>query len=151
MYPEERYGISFISEEQAKIYQVVLDAQEAALKNVRPGATFKMLENAASAVLRRFGYDGYQEHSIGHYVGMAVHDVGKVQPFEAGVVIAVEPGIYMPEKNLGIRIEDTVLVTEDGCEILSRDAPKEIAEIEKLMAEKDKGVFLKRIDVDNMR
>ena len=58
------------------------------------------------------------------------------KPFEAGVVITIEPGVYMPEKNLGVRIEDTILVTEDGYEVLSKDVPKEISEIEKLMDEK---------------
>jgi Xaa-Pro aminopeptidase len=124
------------SEEQAEVYQVVLNAQAAALDKVRPGSTFHELEEAASEVLRHHGYEDYFTHGIGHYVGMSVHDVGEKKPFEAGVVIAVEPGVYMPEKNLGVRIEDTILVTKDGYEVLSKDVPKEISEIEKLMAEK---------------
>jgi Xaa-Pro aminopeptidase len=67
---------------------------------------------------------------------MSVHDVGSPVPFEPGVVVTVEPGVYMPDKNLGIRIEDTVLVTRDGCEVLTKAVPKEIPEIEKLMSEK---------------
>ncbi len=66
---------------------------------------------------------------------MATHDVGESKPFEPGVVIAVEHGVYLPERNLGVRIEDTVLVTPDGCEVLTQDAPKEIRDIEKLMSE----------------
>jgi Xaa-Pro aminopeptidase len=124
------------SEEQAKVYQAVLDAQAAALDKVRPGSTFRELEEAASEVLGHHGYEDYFTHGVGHYVGMSVHDVGEDKPFEAGVVITVEPGVYMPEKNLGVRIEDTVLITKDGYEVLSRDVPKEISEIEKLMAEK---------------
>ena len=72
---------------------------------------------------------------IGHYVGMCVHDVGpRGVPLKEGMVFAIEPGLYYPEKNTGIRIEDTVLITQDGCEVLTKDVPKEIDEIEKLMA-----------------
>jgi Xaa-Pro aminopeptidase len=128
------------SEEQAGVYRVVLEAQKAALGAVRPGATFDDLEDAADKVLRRHGYDKYKKHAIGHYVGMAVHDVGKAEPFQPGTVLAVEPGVYIPEKNLGIRIEDTVAVTETGCEVLTGDVPKEIDEIEKLMSEDSRPV-----------
>jgi Xaa-Pro aminopeptidase len=124
------------SREQAEIYQVVLDAQTAALEKVRPGVTFKELDEAARSVLARHGYEEYFSHGVGHYVGMSVHDVGGKAPFVAGAVITIEPGVYIPDKNLGIRIEDTILVTKDGYEVLSEDVPKEISEIEKLMAEK---------------
>jgi Xaa-Pro aminopeptidase len=122
------------SKEQAAVYQVVLDAQKAAIEAVRPGATFDMLERAAHRVLQQAGYGKPMPHSIGHYIGMSTHDVGKPAPFQAGVALAVEPGVYLPDKNMGIRIEDTVLVTQNGCEILSDGVPKEIADIEKLMA-----------------
>jgi Xaa-Pro aminopeptidase len=124
------------SKEQAKVYQVVLDAQKAAFEKIRPGATFGMIDEAVHAVLRRSDLEDNLSHSVSHYIGMSNHDVGKWEPFAAGVVIAVEPGVYMAEKNLGIRIEDTILVTKDGYEILTADAPKEMAEIEKLMSEK---------------
>jgi len=142
--PDFRYYVSDISRtfpvsgkfsrEQAEVYRVVLQAQKAALDAVRPGATFDDLEDSALAVLERAGYEKYVMHGVSHYVGMAVHDVGEPAPFEPGVVIAVEPGVYISDRSLGIRIEDTVLVTKEGCEVLSRDVPKEIAEIEKLMA-----------------
>jgi Xaa-Pro aminopeptidase len=131
--------------EQAAVYQAVLDAQKAVIEKVRPGATFYMLEGAARQALEQFGYGKLMPHSVGHYVGMAAHDAGKWAPFEAGVVLAIEPGVYMPDKNLGIRIEDTVLVTKDGCEILSGDAPKEIVDIENLMAEKERLPVFKAI------
>jgi len=74
---------------------------------------------------------------IGHYVGMAVHDVGpRGIPLKEGMVFAIEPGLYYAEKNLGIRIEDTVLITRDGCEVLTKGVPKEIDEIERLLASK---------------
>jgi Xaa-Pro aminopeptidase len=123
------------SEEQVKVYQVVLEAQKAALDKIRPGATFGEIDEAVREVLGRSGYGPYLSHGVSHYVGMSTHDVGKSEPFEAGVVITVEPGVYIPDKNLGVRIEDTVLVTKDGCEILTKEMPKEISEIEKLMAE----------------
>ena len=124
------------SGEQARIYQVVLDAQKAALAKVRPGSTFEALEEAAREALKPSGYDRYLTHLVSHYVGMSAHDAGDGAPFEAGVVLAIEPGVYLPDKSLGIRVEDTVLVTKEGCEILTADVPKEIAEIEKLMAER---------------
>jgi Xaa-Pro aminopeptidase len=124
------------SQEQAKVYQAVLDSQKAATEKVRPGATFTDLNNAARESLDRFGYSRYLTHGVSHYVGMSTHDVGSAVPFEPGVVVTVEPGVYMPEKNLGIRIEDTVLVTRDGYEVLTNLVPKEIPEIEKLMSEK---------------
>ena len=124
------------SAEQAKVYQVVLEAQKAALAKVRPGATFSVLNATVKGVLERYDYAQYLPHGVSHYVGMSTHDVGASEPFEPGVVITIEPGIYMPDKGLGIRIEDTVLVTRDGYEILTDGAPKEINEIEKLMSEK---------------
>ena len=122
------------NEEQARVYRVVLDAQKAALAKIRPGATFDDLDKAVHEVLKRHDYDRYLPHGVSHYVGMAVHDVGESKPFEPGVVVTIEPGVYIPEKNLGVRIEDTVLITKDGCEVLTKEAPKEISEIEKLMA-----------------
>ncbi len=124
------------TQEQAKVYQIVLDAQKAALEKVRPGATFALVANAAREVLSRAGYEKYLPHGVSHYVGLATHDVGSIEPLGVGVVLTVEPGVYIKEKDLGIRIEDTVLVTKDGYEILSRDVPKEISEIERLMAER---------------
>lgn len=120
--------------DQADVYRIVLEAQKAVVAAVRPGATFEGLERAAAEVFDAYGCGRHALHAIGHHVGMAVHDVGGTGTLAAGNVIAVEPGLYMPEKNLGVRIEDTVLVTGEGCEILTGDVPKEIDAIEKLMA-----------------
>ena len=122
------------SVEQARVYGAVLDAQKSVLEKVRPGASFEDLDAVAKEVLARHGYDKYTLHGVSHYVGMSVHDTGASVRFEPGIVIAVEPGVYLPEKNIGVRIEDTVLVTEDGCEILTGDVPKEMIEIENLMS-----------------
>ena len=124
------------SEDQARVYVIVLEAQKAALEKVRPGATFDSIGDAAREVLGHYDYAAYLTHGVSHYIGMSTHDVGESKPFEPGVVISVEPGVYLPEENLGVRIEDMVLVTENGCEVLSKDVPKEIGEIEELMSEK---------------
>jgi Xaa-Pro aminopeptidase len=124
------------SEEQSRLYEVVMEAERAAIGKVKPGASFADLNAAAHAVAERHGYGRYWQHGVSHFVGMSVHDVGAATRFEPGMVITVEPGLYLSEKNLGIRIEDTVLITRDGCEVLTLDVPKERAEIEKLMAEK---------------
>jgi Xaa-Pro aminopeptidase len=71
----------------------------------------------------------------GHFVGLSVHDVGaKGLPFREGMVFAVEPALYITEKSIGVRIADTVLITRNGCEVLTKGVPKEIDEIEKLLA-----------------
>ena len=75
---------------------------------------------------------------FGHYVGMAVHDVGSFgnEGLKPGMVFAIEPGLYNPATGIGIRVEDTVLITEDGCEVLTSGVPKEIDDIEKLMKQR---------------
>lgn len=123
------------SEEQARVYRIVLEAHKAALENARPGGTFEDMQQAVMEVLERYHCSENLLHGVCHYVGMAIHDVGKARPFEPGVVIAVEPGVYFPDRQLGVRIEDTVLITRDGHEVLTAEAPVEISEIESLMAE----------------
>jgi Xaa-Pro aminopeptidase len=72
-------------------------------------------------------------------VGLGTHDVGpRVERLQEGMVFAIEPGFYYPEKNIGVRIEDTVLITKDGCEVLTRDVPKEIDEVEKLLSQRER-------------
>ncbi len=129
-----------------KAYQVVLDAQRAAEALLRPGATFGDLERASRKVFEERGMtewsyahskEGSVRHGLGHYVGMAVHDSGTYRErFEPGMVITIEPGWYDKDAGYGIRIEDTYLVTADGFERLSAGAPREMDEIEALMAAK---------------
>jgi Xaa-Pro aminopeptidase len=121
------------TEEQARVYEVVLEAQRAAIAKIKPGATFASINTAARDVVEHAGYGKFWRHGVSHYVGMSVHDVGGMDPFEPGVVITVEPGIYIPEKSLGIRIEDTVLVTRDGCDLLTTAAPRDIPSLQNLM------------------
>jgi Xaa-Pro aminopeptidase len=123
--------------EQRKIYEVVLRAQKAALAKVRPGAKFQEIEDAAQKVIADAGYYDYFIHGVGHHVGIDVHDGGYYSfmevPLAENAVITVEPGIYMPGKHIGVRIEDTVLVTKDGPKLLSGKLPREPDEIEKVM------------------
>jgi Xaa-Pro aminopeptidase len=120
--------------EQRNIYDVVLRAQRAALKKVRPGVTWDELQETASKVIADAGYYNYFIHRLGHFVGLEVHDAGVyAEPLRENMVITLEPGIYIPEKKLGIRIEDVVVVTKDGARVLSDRLPREPDQIEKLM------------------
>lgn len=148
------------SSAQREIYQIVLDAQEAALAMIKPGVTWQAVNQRSREVLadgllklglikdtspeqvNRFVY-----HGLGHSVGLNVHDVS-TQVLEPGVVYTVEPGIYIAEGlegvdpkywNIGVRIEDTIVVTESGHENLSISAPRTIKEIESLMKKKGVG------------
>lgn len=128
---------------QRKIYELVLATQQAAIDSVRPGMTRWDLERIARLYLREHskglcdgGCDRYFLHGLSHWLGMDVHDVGDDSaPLEPGMVLTIEPGIYLPDEALGVRIEDDVLVTEEGHTVLSVGAPRTVAEIESLMSE----------------
>jgi len=124
--------------EQREVYEVALEVQKACIEVYRPGVTEEDVQKHVAEVLKEKGIDPRGlKGGMGHYVGMAVHDVGlRGIPLKEGMVFAIEPGLYYPEQNLGVRIEDTVLITKDGCEVLSKDVPKEIDEIEELMAKR---------------
>jgi Xaa-Pro aminopeptidase len=127
---------------QREIYEVVLGAQKAAIANVRPGARIRdNLYRVAYDYINTHGKDlhgdslgKYFTHGLTHHVGLDVHDLSDNNvPLEAGMVITIEPGVYIPEENLGVRIEDTLLVTPTGFKNLSGALPKEVQEIEKLV------------------
>jgi len=124
--------------EQRETYQIVLEVQKACIEAYRPGATQDSVRKHVESVMREKGLDPRGlRGGFGHFVGMATHDVGpRIERLKEGMVFAIEPGLYYPEKNLGIRIEDTVLITKDGCEVLTKDVPKEIDEIERLMTQR---------------
>jgi Xaa-Pro aminopeptidase len=125
---------------QRKIYDLVLKAQKAALAMVRPGVYFEDLDAAARKVITDAGYGDYFIHGLGHFVGLDVHDAGAYhEPLAAGMVITIEPGIYLPNEKLGVRIEDDVLVTETGAKVLSDGLPREADEIEKWMESRKTG------------
>ena len=121
---------------QAELYDVVFEAQAAGIAAVKPGATMRDVESACSAVIAKHNFSEFVRHGACHYIGMEVHDVGaggaKLVP---GVCFTVEPGLYEESTGIGIRIEDVVCVTESGCEVLSRDVPKDRATVEKLVQE----------------
>lgn len=119
----------------AEIYDVVLEAQQAGIAAVKAGASLMTIETACRKVLKAHDMSKLMPHGAGHYVGMEVHDVGSYsKALEPGVVITVEPGVYDKESGIGIRIEDVVLVTADGCEVLSAGVPKDRKTIEELVA-----------------
>jgi Xaa-Pro aminopeptidase len=127
---------------QRALYDLVLATQQAAIDSVKPGMTIGRLNSISRAYMREHSgdlcggesCDRYFIHGLSHWLGMDVHDVGdysaKLAP---GMVLTVEPGIYIPAEQLGIRIEDDVLVTANGYDLLSKGAPRSAAEIETLM------------------
>ena len=186
------------SKEQAEIYQIVYDAQEAAAKKIKPGAMFNQPSNAAAETIKQglaklglitapnakyelmfngkpYEVDQYRlwyMHGWGHWLGMNVHDVGDyAAPLKEGMIFTNEPGIYIREdaldylpdtpvnkafiakirpvfekyKNIGVRIEDDMLVTKTGVEWMSKALPRSIADIEELMAKSSKEINAKNL------
>jgi len=125
------------SSEQRKIYDLVLKAQKAAFALVRPGAYNEDHDAAARQVIEDAGYGDFFIHGLGHFVGLDVHDAGAYQePLAAGMVLTLEPGIYLPDRKLGVRIEDEVLVTETSARYLTDGIPREPDEVERWMRER---------------
>jgi Xaa-Pro aminopeptidase len=133
---------------QREIYEIVLGAQNAALAALKPGMTIggqgdTSLQKIAMGYIDSHGKDKeghslgkYYIHGLSHHVGLDVHDPsGPSRPLEPGMVITIEPGIYIPEENLGVRIEDDVLITPTGYKLLTARLPRTVDEIEKIMAE----------------
>lgn len=111
------------SKEARQLYGAVLEAQQAAIGAVRPGVTAAEVDGAARGVLRKRKLARYFTHSTGHGLGLEIHEaprlaVGQAQKLESGMVVTIEPGAYIPGK-WGVRIEDVVLVTPSGCEVLA--------------------------------
>jgi len=111
------------------LYSAVLEAQLAGTAAVRPGVEAQDVDAAARNVLRKHKLDKYFTHSLGHGVGIEIHESprlarGESQTLETGMVVTIEPGAYVPGKG-GVRIEDMVLVTKTGCEVLT-PTPKEL-------------------------
>jgi Xaa-Pro aminopeptidase len=132
------------TDRQRAIYGLVLGAQQAALDLVKPGATIAELTRAArdyidansGGLCGGGSCDRYFVHGLSHWLGMDVHDVGEYAvPLQPGMVFTIEPGIYIADEQLGVRIEDDVLVTPTGYELLSAGAPRTAADVEKLIAE----------------
>lgn len=143
------------TENQKLIYQIVYDAQEAAFKTLKDGSSTALASNAANEVisegLLKLGiikdkkdYRKYYTHGLSHHIGLDVHDRSSSRTLSKNMVITIEPGIYIPANSdcdkkwwdIGVRIEDDVLITQNGYENLSNFAPRSIAEIEKKMTSK---------------
>jgi Xaa-Pro aminopeptidase len=121
--------------EQRAVYELVQQAQEAAMAKLKAGAYYEDLSNAARDVFRRAGRIDDFYHGLGHPVGLDVHDPGDLtQPLPAGAVITIEPGLYVQSAGYGVRIEDDFLITPTGFERLSAGIPRTISEIEACMA-----------------
>lgn len=159
---------------QREVYDVVLDVQEECIKATSVGQTVKgrqelsielltegmkklgLLKGKTKDLIKKKAYMKYYMHGVGHYLGLDVHDAGRYfvdqkaresRPFEPGMVLTVEPGLYIPPddksapakyRGIGVRIEDDVLVTKDGNRNLTSKVPKEAEEIEELMAKRRK-------------
>ena len=140
------YPVSGVfSDLQKEIYQAVLNCNLAVIEYVKPGLTIPQLQEYAISVLKKECLKRgliktedeilkYYIHNVSHFLGLDTHDVGdRRRPLVPGNVITVEPGLYFVEEGIGVRIEDDVLVTEDGCQVLSKGIKKEIADIERLL------------------
>jgi Xaa-Pro aminopeptidase len=121
------------SDAQLKAYRTVLEAQQAMIAAIKPGVTRNVVSGIAQDIYKRNGFDPAYAY-IGHYVGMSVHDVGDwALPFQAGMVLALEPIIDLPEQQLHVRIEDTVLVTDSGARVLTGGVPKDVEGVTRLV------------------
>lgn len=140
------------SPEQRQIYELVFNAQDAAIKACKPGTSLPELDAIARGIINKGLKDlgiiaqtttrhTYYPHGLGHHIGLDVHDRGNYDKLVENMVITIEPGIYIPENSncdkkwwgISVRIEDDVLITQNGYELLSSSAPRTIEEIERVM------------------
>jgi Xaa-Pro aminopeptidase len=156
------------SDAQKEIYELVLKAQLAVIKEIKPGLAWNVLQAVAVKVLTKGlvelgiiklpvqeaidqkAYQAFYMHNVSHWLGLDVHDVGAYRKhahwrvLQPGITLTVEPGLYLSASdnldsvwhNIGVRIEDDILVTENGCEVLTKEVPKTVNEIESLMGAK---------------
>ena len=135
------------SERQKLVYNIVLEGQRRVIEAIRPGVAFSSLNELLKAYyfeeLQKIGLvrtaedvTKYYYHGVSHYLGAETHDIGRYidRKLQPGMVLTVEPGLYIEEWEIGIRIEDDVLVTEDGCEVMTAAMLKTVEEIEAFMA-----------------
>ncbi|OPJ58055.1 aminopeptidase P family protein [Clostridium oryzae] len=133
------------TDRQKQLYEIVLKGLEAAIAKTKPGQPKHLLQQVSKDVMAeeliKIGMikkpeeiNKYYLHGSGHFIGLYTHDVGNDEAtLEEDMVFTLEPGLYFAEENIGIRIEDTILITKDGCEVLTDNIPKTVGEIEEFM------------------
>ncbi len=126
------FAIGEFDEEIRRAYAVVRDAQKAAIASIHAGVTCESIDHIARSIIGQAGLGDYFVHRLGHGVGLDIHEPpylvrGNRQTLATGMCVTVEPGVYVPGR-FGIRIEDVVAVTDDGCELLTRDVPTDMSE-----------------------
>ncbi|GAB4386787.1 MAG: aminopeptidase P N-terminal domain-containing protein [Phycisphaerales bacterium] len=119
--------------EQRELYNLVLRALDAGIRAARPGATFVDVDMASRAVIDKAGLGDTFVHGIGHHIGLEVHDPPTQGRFEPGMIFTIEPGVYLKDRKIGIRLEDDILITRDGRKNLTRDIPRTAEQIEQAM------------------
>ena len=134
------------TDRQKDLYEAVLDVNIKIIEMMKPGVSMAEVNNAANDMLsqkclelgltkKKEDFRKYYFHSIGHSLGLDTHDVGKRGAIlEEGMVWTVEPGLYIPEESVGIRVEDDVLITKNGNEVLTKDIIKSVKDIEEFMS-----------------
>ncbi|RYY44430.1 MAG: aminopeptidase P family protein [Chitinophagaceae bacterium] len=128
------------TDEQLKFYNCVKEARDEIIKSMKPGTTYKSMQEVGAAVYKKHGFEKYWIGYVGHFVGMAVHDVGSYEtPFVEGVVFNVEPILEDKDKKIHIRLEDTIVITASGSENLTPQSPVDPKAIYALMKEKGIG------------
>lgn len=132
------------TDRQKEVYNIVLETQQHVVEHIRPGVWLsnvqeqgQSLQHVALSFLKKKGYDSYFKHGIGHFLGLDVHDVGdRSKPLAEGDVITIEPGIYLPEESIGVRIEDNYWVVADSEPVcLSESIPKTAEAVEEMVQE----------------
>lgn len=121
------------TDRQRDIYNLVLEAMEASIAMVKPGVSMHEVNAATLAVFKKAGVLDFYLHGIGHHLGMETHDITPDGPLQPGMVITVEPGLYLAAEAIGVRIEDDILVTQNGYENLTRDIPKTAKDVEQMV------------------
>ena len=123
------------NEEQAKVYRAFYQAQEDIFAAIKPGVSMADLQHVSEESFKRSGFLDRSLHGFGHFVGLEVHDAGDYEgPLLVGAVFTVEPGLYLPDRGFGVRIEDEVLVTEKGYRLLSAEIPRKLEAVEAWVA-----------------